>query len=354
MRENLPTITGIGSVTPFGPLAGLIPPSTPQPVATPWATGELRRAFFVEPFRPASVVPGLKTRRLDRLSTWALVASSLAIQDAGIDLDTVDKSRVAVVFATGFGCVELTESFYQSVATNGWAGADPITFPETLTNAPAAHVALVHGLRGPNITVDSKNFAGECALIQAASLIRHGQADLAIVLAGDTLTKAIYGWYEAAELLSPACYGLEAIPEITDFVPSTGFVPSEGMAAFVLESAGSRETKSYAHLHSGRWATGGDPAAAVRHMFSGADPKLILCAGNGAPCAPSSTERFAREITSCSASIIPPQAVASGLAETGALFHLILALSRRPKSGQTLLLSTSGNSGFAAIHLELP
>ena len=55
----------------------------------------------MKPFRPASVVPGLKTRRLDRLSAWAMVASSLAIQDAGIDLSQVDRSRVAVVFGTG-------------------------------------------------------------------------------------------------------------------------------------------------------------------------------------------------------------------------------------------------------------
>jgi hypothetical protein len=214
-------------------------------------------------------------------------------------------------------------------------------------------VALVHGLRGPNITVDSKNFAGESAIIQAASLIRHGQADLAIVLAGDTLTKAIYGWYEAAALLSPACYRSEALPEITGFAPSTGFIPSEGMAAFVLEPAGSRETRYYAHLRSCRWAAGGDPAESVRQMLGGADPNLILCAGNGAPCAVSSTESLAREIAGRGASIIPPQAVASGLAETGALFHLILALSSRPKSGHALLLSTSGESGFAAIHLEL-
>jgi 3-oxoacyl-[acyl-carrier-protein] synthase II len=110
----------------------------------------------VKPFRPASVVPGLKTRRLDRLSAWALVASSLAIQDAGIDLSQVDRSRVAVVFATGFGCVELTEAFYQSAAANGWSGTDPITFPETLANAPASHVALFHDLRGPNLTVAAR------------------------------------------------------------------------------------------------------------------------------------------------------------------------------------------------------
>ncbi len=70
-KANLPAITGIGSVSPFGPLAGLIPPRSLEPRAIPWATGGLRRAFLVDPFRAADVVPGLKTRRLDRLSAWA-------------------------------------------------------------------------------------------------------------------------------------------------------------------------------------------------------------------------------------------------------------------------------------------
>ena len=349
MTANLPAITGIGSVTPYGPLAGLIPACSLQPSAiTAWTTAGPRRAFLVESFRPASVVPGLKTRRLDRLSAWALVASSLAIQDAEIDFSKVDRSRVAVVFATGFGCVELTESFYQSAAVNGWSGTDPITFPETLANAPAAHVALFHGLRGPNITVDSKSFAGECALIQAASLIRHGQADLAIVLAGDTLAQAVYGWYEAADLLSPACYNSEPLPE------AAGFVPSEGVAALVLEPVGSREGRSYASLRSGRWATGGQPIKTIRQMLGGSVPNLTISAGNGAPCATSPLTSLAREIAGPDAAIVPPQAVAAGLAETGALLHLILALSSRPQSGQALLLATSGESGFATIHLELP
>ncbi len=144
MTPNSPPviITGIGSVSPYGPLAGLIPQHSLEPSAiTAWTTSGLRRAFLVQRFRPASVVPGLKTRRLDRLSAWALVASSLAIKDAGIDLSQVDRSRVAVVFATVFGAVELTEAFYHSAATNGWSGTDPSTFPETLASAPASHVS---------------------------------------------------------------------------------------------------------------------------------------------------------------------------------------------------------------------
>ncbi len=349
MNPNLAAITGISSVSPYGPLAGLIPQcaSEPEPI-TAWPTAGLRRAFLVKPFRPASAVPGLKTRRLDRLSAWALVASSLAIQDAGIDLSQVDRSRMAVVFGTGFGCAELTEAFYRSAAVNGWSGTDPSPFPEGLANAPASHVALWHGLRGPNITVGSTGFAGESALIQAASLLRHGQADLAIVLAGDTLTRAVYEWYEAAGLLSPACYNAEPLPE------GGGFVPSEGVAALVLEPAARREARAYAHFSSGRWAAGGKAVETIRQMLGGSVPSLTICAGNGAPCATSSNAALAREISGPSAAIIPAHAVATGLADAGAFLHLILALSSRPRSGPALLLGTSGDGGFAALLLELP
>jgi 3-oxoacyl-(acyl-carrier-protein) synthase len=352
MKTTLPVITGIGSVTAYGPLAGLIPTKSlvaslePRDI-TAWSTPGLRRAFLVEPFRPASIVPGLKTRRLDSLSAWALVASSLALRDANIDLGPVDRSRIAVFFATGFGCVELTLAFYQSAAANGWAGTDPIIFPETLHNAPASHVALFHDLRGPNVTISSKNFAAESALLQAASMLRHGQADLAIVLAGDTLTQAVYEWYEVAQLLAPACFNQEPLSS------APGFVPSEGVVAIVLESADRQAARPYATLGAGRWAAGGDALAGVRKLLGDPQPCLIICGSDGAPCAFRPLTCSARKLVGEGATIYPAQPVAAGMGEAGALFHLLLALSRRPASGQALLLGTSALGGYAALRLEL-
>jgi 3-oxoacyl-(acyl-carrier-protein) synthase len=358
MTLNLPavTITGIGSVSPYGPLAGLIPQRPLEPATiTAWTTAGLRRAFLVPPFRAATVVPGLKTRRLDRLSAWALVASSLALKDAGIDLNQVDRSRVAVVFATAFGCVELTEAFYLSAAANGWNGTDPSTFPETLPSAPASHVSMFHGLRGPNVTVSNKYFAGETALIQAASLLRNRQADLAIVLAGDALAQTLYSWYEVAGLLSPACYNSEPLSE------AGGFIPSEGIAALVMELPARSDARPYARIGSGRWAAGGQPAEIIPQMLDGSIPSLTVCSGNGAPCATSPTTALARAISGDGSAILLPQPFALGLAGTGALFHLILGLSRKvnsklsnpPNNGQALLLATAADSGFAALLLEL-
>ena len=363
---NLPpvTITGIGSVSPYGPLAGLIPPTPLEPtVITTWTTAEPRRAFLVPSFRAADVVPGIKTRRLDRLSVWALVASSLALKDAGIDLSQVVRSRVAVVFATAFGCVELTEAFYLSAAANGWNGTDPITFPETLASAPASHVSMFHGLRGPNITVSNKHFAGESAMIQAASLLRRGQADLAIVLAGDSLARSLYSWYEEANLLSPACYNSQPLSE------AGGFIPSEGVAALVMElshpdvHAEPRPgARSYARMISGRWAAGGQPVEIIGQMLGGSIPSFVICSGDGGPCDTSSTADLARQIAGDAAEVIQTQPFAKGLAGTGALFHLILGLSSKPSEEPTgrsvgreaLLLGTARDHGFAAMLLELP
>jgi hypothetical protein len=364
---NLPpvTITGIGSVSPYGPLAGLIPPSPLEPtVITAWTTAQPRRAFLVPVFRAADVVPGVKTRRLDRLSVWALVASSLALKDAGIDLNQVDRSRVAVIFATAFGCVELTEAFYLSAAANGWNGTDPATFPETLASAPASHVSMFHGLRGPNITLSNKNFSGESAMMQAAGLLRRGQADLAIVLAGDALARSLYSWYEEADLLSSACYNSDPI-QVAD-----GFIPSEGVAALVMELSTRGDVhselrpgaRSYARMISGRCMIGGQPAEIIRQMVGGSVPRLIICSGDGAPCATSPTATLARQIAEDGAYVIQPQSFAKGMAGTGALFHLILGLSSklsekptgRSVGGQALLLGTARDHGFAAILLELP
>jgi len=281
-----------------------------------------------------------------------LVASSLALKDAGVDLNLVDPSRVAVVFATAFGCVELTEAFYLSAAANGWNGTDPITFPETLASAPASHVSMFHGLRGPNITVSNKYFGGESAILQAACLLRQGQADLAIVLAGDALSRSLYSWYEEAGLLSPACFSSQPVSE------AGGFIPAEGMAAVVLEPPTpinpGPNARSYARIRTGRWVAGGQPVEIIRKMLGASIPNLTICSGNGAPCAVSPTAALAREIVGGEVPIIPPHVFAQGLAGSGALFHLIMALGSHRVSGPALFLGTARNNGFAALLLDLP
>jgi hypothetical protein len=181
-------------------------------------------------------------------------------------------------------------------------------------------------------------------LLQAASLLRHGQADMAIVLAGDTLTQAVYEWYEVAQLLDPACFSQEPLSS------APGFVPSEGVVAMVLEAADRPASRPYAALGAGRWATGGDASAGVRQLLGDLQPDFIIYS---APSASSSSTCSARDLFDERATIFPAQTVAAGMGDSGGLLHILMALSKRPGSGQALLLGTSAHGGYAALRLEL-
>jgi 3-oxoacyl-[acyl-carrier-protein] synthase II len=355
------SITGIGSVSPFGPLRGLISRREiePRPISA-WPTEGLRRAFLVEPFRPSDIISTLKTRRLDRLSVWCLVAAGLAMQDAKLDLNKEDRTRVAVVLGTGLGCVELTESFFQSIATNGYAKSDPIIFPEGLTNAPASHVARVFGLRGPNLTLSHKGVSGESALMQAASLLRTDQADVVIVLAGDTLTRSIYEWFETAGVLSPACFGPAPLPIPFDHAQD-GFIPGEGAAAVVLEPshrAAQRGAQVYASYRSG-FATS-NPQAAVSVIrkalgaFSPADLKMVIASANGSSPHDDVEQSIIREIFGNDAPVVAPKAVV-GESDSCGILRLITALSWAEANDRrlALLLGTSTTGTTAALSFDL-
>ena len=362
MNPDLPSITGIGTVSPFGPLRGLIARKEvePRPI-TAWPTEGLRRAFLVEPFRPADVVPGLKTRRLDRLSVWCLVAAGLAIQDAKLDLEKENRSRIAVVLGTGLGCIELTESFFQSIATNGYAKSDPIIFPEGLSNAPASHVARVFGLRGPNLTLSHKGVSGEGAVMQAASLLRTGQADTVIVLAGDTLTRTMYEWFEAAGVLSPACSGPAPLP-VPFSQAGEGFVPGEGAAAVVMESghkAAQRRAPVYAAFRSGHATSNPKAAVSVASKALGtssrADVRLVIASANGSRAHDDTEQSIIREAFGDKARVVAPK-TSLGEFDGSGLLRLITALSWSEPDTRSLalLLGTSTTGITAALSFDLP
>ncbi len=379
-------ITGLGSVSPLGLCRGLIGARATKPrmyFEDPVRGG--RRAFMVEPFRPGDVVPGLKTRRLDRLSVWSLVAAHLALQDARIDLEKEDRSRFAVVFGTGYGCIELTEAYFKSVAGFGYAKADPIVFPETLDNSPASHVARVLGLRGPNITLSCRGVSGESALIQGASLLRDGEADRVLVLAGDTLSRPLYEWFDAARVLSDACYADRPEPA-SPLARGTGFVPGEGLAAIVIESdsgCSDRGVQAYCSLKSGcmgsnpriapsAWGECPDLTAELIRSALGdatpADVRIVVGAANGSSRLDLQEAEAIRRVFGPmgGATFVAPKALI-GEFDGNAVLRLIVSLpeagsnARRVEfkggrgEGRLLtLLGASAGGGRAALCFALP
>jgi 3-oxoacyl-[acyl-carrier-protein] synthase II len=389
-------ITGIGSISVFGPIKGLIPRQKSKIRSiTAWPARGSRYAMLAEPFRAADIVPGLKTRRLDRLSVWALVASSLALQDAGVDPQKESLSNCGVVFGTGLGPLELSSAFCRSADEYGYSRADAIVFPETLDNSPPCHVAKAFGLKGPNITFSCRGVSGEAAIERAASILEHGEADLVVVMAGDTLVQALYDCYELSRVLAPDCFGKDA-RNYVGIDRSRGFIPGEGLAAFVMECGGrylERGARAYGRYRSG--CLGGDLTATpfswgencqttvnLMHKALGsagpADVRLIVASGNGSAKLDAVESESIREVFKKShfVEVVFPKKEL-GEFDGNALLRLAWAFPGRQKGENTaadiqnvsviesgwfpedrrnllMLLGASTGGGRAVITIELP
>lgn len=211
-------VTGTGAVTPLG--AG----------ARTFVAG-VERGLRGTSCDDDAICRGLdlhRTRRLDRLSQILLVAAREAAADAR--LDGFDGDRLGVVVGTGLGCLEKTSSYLDGVGRAGIGFADPLTFPDSMDSAPAAHIAIALGANGPSMTVTQREISGECAILLAALLLGRGDADAVVVAAGDSAGEA-------------------ATPLLRRFLGSDA--PGEAGAAIVLErsaSARARGARSHATL----------------------------------------------------------------------------------------------------------
>lgn len=192
-RESEPTevaVTGMGVLTSAGNSLGALwaalcaGKSTAAPLVRV-DTRELPVRFGCEvsDFDPVAVLGRKEARRTDRVTQLASVAGATALVDAGIT--DVDVARAGVVVGLGFGGPETFENAAVSAATGGKAGRmNALAVPMGMANAPAAHLAMLTGWTGPNLTIAAACASGAHAIGEGARLIRDETAD--VVLAGGT------------------------------------------------------------------------------------------------------------------------------------------------------------------------
>jgi 3-oxoacyl-[acyl-carrier-protein] synthase II len=128
----------------------------------------------------------------------------------------------------------------------------PLTIPAFMLNAPAAHVAMRHGVKGPVLTYSVACASAAVAIAEAAKAIRCGEVDVAIAGGSEALIVpgVIVAWQAMQTLagFSPGEASRSCRPFASD---RSGFVLGEGAAFLVLESAArarQRGARVYAEL----------------------------------------------------------------------------------------------------------
>lgn len=110
MSERRVVITGIGALTPIGKSApdfwnGLVSGSSGARTIEHFDTTDFPTKFAaqLENYNSEDYFERKEARRLDLVAQYAIVASNEAIDDSGLDLEEINKDRVAVIVGTGIG-----------------------------------------------------------------------------------------------------------------------------------------------------------------------------------------------------------------------------------------------------------
>jgi 3-oxoacyl-[acyl-carrier-protein] synthase II len=254
-------ITGLGATTPLGGdvptywselLAGT---SGIHALTQPWAAEIAVRIAGEMAVDPATVLPRVQARRLDRSEQAALVAAAEAWSDAGFTgtakENGLDETRVAVVMGTGVGGVTSLINQHDIMLAKGPGKVSPLLIPMEMPNGPAAYVGLKIGARAGVHTTVSACASGAEAIAYGLDLLQLDRADLVVVggteacvhpltISGFAQMRAMSGRNDEPERASrPYDKGRD------------GFVLGEGAGVLVLErlsSAQARGRQPYAVL----------------------------------------------------------------------------------------------------------
>jgi 3-oxoacyl-[acyl-carrier-protein] synthase II len=216
--------------------------------ASPWRS---RIAAEVDGFEPADYMDRKLARRLDRYGHFSIAAARIALEDAALDTQRVDRERVAVQMGSALGGVAYAEVQAGDLYGGNSRGLDPRVALTTFAGAASCSIAIEFGFHGPNSTNAMSCASGTIAVGDAFRLVRDGSADVALA-----------GGVEAP--LAPLCFGAFAIiramstrnddPEhaCRPFDRTRdGFIMGEGACVLVLESlehARARGARIYAEI----------------------------------------------------------------------------------------------------------
>ena len=255
-------VTGLGALTPIGNniqeyWEGLKSGKSGCAPITYFDTGKFKTKFAceVKNYDPLQHFNRKEARKLDRFAQYALISSDQAIQDAALDMDSIDKFRVGVIWGAGIGGIETFQNEVLNFSQgDGTPRFNPFFIPKMIADIAPGNISIKHGFMGPNYTTVSACASSANAMIDALNYIRLGHCDI-IVTGGSeaAVTMAGLGGFNAMHALSTRNESPQSASRPFDG-SRDGFVLGEGGGALILEDyehAKARGAKIYAEIIGG-------------------------------------------------------------------------------------------------------
>ena len=215
------------------------------------STYPTRIAGEVKDFDVAKWLSPKEARRFDAFIHFGLAAAIDALKDSGLDLDQEPREQIGVCIGSGIGGLPLIEDTHNAMLAGGMRKISPFFVPGTIINMISGQLAIMYGLKGPNLAVVTACSTANHCIGEAGRLIEYGDADVMIAGGAEACVSPLgVGGFCAARALSTRNDAPERASRPWDR-DRDGFVLGEGAGVLVLEEyerAAKRGARIYCEL----------------------------------------------------------------------------------------------------------
>ncbi len=132
----------------------------------------------IKDFDPNLFMDRKEARRMDRYNQFAMAASKMAVENAKLDLDSLNKDRCGVIVGSGIGGIETFEDQYKVLLSKGPGRVSPFFIPMMISNMASGRIAIQYGFMGFNECVVTACATSNNAIGDSFKVIQRGDADL--------------------------------------------------------------------------------------------------------------------------------------------------------------------------------
>jgi len=258
MNRRRVVVSGIGAVTPLGTGAekswqALCQGKSGVRRITRFDPSDFKCQIAAEAsdFHPEDFLDKKKIRHTDPFIHYALAATSMALVDSGLAINSQNASRIGVVLGSTVGGMDIYARNHLALNEKGPEGVSPFFIPGFIPNMAVGEVAIAFGARGPSKCVATACASGSHAIGDALRLVQYGEADAVIAGGSDAyvIPMGIAG-FDKMRALSRRNDAPQKASRPFD-KDRDGFVVGEGAGVLIVEELGSalsRGAKIYAEL----------------------------------------------------------------------------------------------------------
>lgn len=259
MSKRRVVVTGMGAITPIAIgteeyWQALIHGKNGVDLITKFDTTHFDTKFAAEVknFNPEDFLDKKSIKRLDPFSQYALASSEIAIKNAEINLDTLNKERAGIIYGSGIGGMQaLQNEHWKYFEAKTPKVISPFFIPMMIADLAAGQISIKYGFKGPNYATTSACATASHSISDAFMHIQRGSADLMICGGSEAcIAEIAIGGFNAMRAIST--WNDRYLEASRPFdVDRNGFVMGEGAGTLILESlehALNRGAKIYAEL----------------------------------------------------------------------------------------------------------